>query len=139
MISQSIVNVRYAETDKMGIVHHSVYPIWYELARTDLSKLAGFPYSKMEEEGLMTPLIELNCKYYSPAYYDDELVVTATVSKLTPARVVFYYEVFRKDQDKPINTGYTVHAIVNKEMKPVNTKKLFPKIYEAMKKMAIQE
>ena len=139
MISKSIVNVRYAETDKMGIVHHSVYPIWYELARTDLSKLAGFPYSKMEEEGLMTPLIELNCKYYSPAYYDDELVVTATVSKLTPARVVFYYEVFRKDQDKPINTGYTVHAIVNKEMKPVNTKKLFPKIYEAMKKMAIQE
>ena len=139
MISKSIVNVRYAETDKMGIVHHSVYPIWYELARTDLSKLAGFPYSKMEQEGLMTPLIELNCKYYNPAYYDDELVVTATVSKLTPARVVFYYEVFRKDQDKPINTGYTVHAIVNKEMKPVNTKKLFPKIYEAMEKMAIQE
>ena len=139
MISKSIVNVRYAETDKMGIVHHSVYPIWYELARTDLSKLAGFPYSKMEEEGLMTPLIELNCKYYSPAYYDDELVVTATVSKLTPARVVFYYEVFRRDQDKPINTGYTFHAIVNKEMKPVNTKKLFPKIYEAMEKMAIQE
>lgn len=49
MLSKSIVNVRYAETDKMGIVHHSVYPIWFELARTDLSKEAGFPYSKMEE------------------------------------------------------------------------------------------
>ena len=136
MISKSIVNVRYAETDRMGIVHHSVYPIWYELARTDLSKLAGFPYSKMEEEGLMLPLIEVNCKYYSPAYYDDELVVTATVSKLTPVRIVFYYEVFRKDQERPINTGYTVHAIVNKDMRPVNTKKSFPKIYESMKKMA---
>ena len=139
MISKSIVNVRYAETDKMGIVHHSVYPIWYELARTDLSKLAGFPYSKMEEEGLMTPLIELNCKYYSPAYYDDELVVTSTVSKLTPARVVFYYEVFRESQEKPINTGYTVHAIVNKEMKPINTKKFFPEIYNAMEKMTEEE
>ena len=137
MISKSIVQVRYAETDKMGIVHHSVYPIWYELARTDLSKLAGFPYSKMEEEGLMLPLIEVNCKYYSPAYYDDELVVTATVSKLTPVRIVFYYEVFRKDQEKPINTGYTVHAIVNKDMRPVNTKKLFPKIYKSMEKMSI--
>ena len=136
MISKSIVNVRYAETDRMGIVHHSVYPIWYELARTDLSKLAGFPYSKMEEEGLLLPLIEVNCKYYSPAYYDDELVVTATVSKLTPVRIVFYYEVFRKNQEKPINTGYTVHAIVNKDMRPVNTKKSFPKIYESMKKMA---
>ena len=136
MISKSIVNVRYAETDKMGIVHHSVYPIWYELARTDLSKLTGFHYSKMEKEGIMTPLVELNCKYYSPAYYDDELIVTATVSKLTPARLVFYYEVFRKNFEKPINTGYTVHAIVNKEMKPINTKKLFPEIYEAMEKMA---
>ena len=135
MISKSIVNVRYAETDKMGIVHHSVYPIWYELARTDLSKVAGFPYSKMEEVGLMTPLVELNCKYYSPAYYDDELTVTATVSKLTPARVVFYYEVYREDSDKPINTGYTVHAIVNKDMKPINTKKVFPEIYQAMEKM----
>ena len=135
MFSKSTVNVRYAETDKMGIVHHSVYPIWYELARTDLSKEAGFPYSKMEEMGIMSPLVELNCKYYSPAYYDDELTVTATVSKLTPARIVFYYEVFRKASDKPINTGYTVHAIVNKDMKPINTKKVFPEIYQAMEKM----
>ena len=135
MISKSIVRVRYAETDKMGIVHHSVYPIWYELARTDLSKLAGFPYSKMEEEGVLTPLVELNCKYIKPAYYDDELVVTATVSKLTPARIVFYYEVFKDDSDKPINTGYTVHAIVNKDMRPINTKKLFPDIYQTMEKM----
>ena len=135
MVSKSIVNVRYAETDKMGIVHHSVYPIWYELARTNLSKEAGFPYSKMEELGIMTPLIELNCKYYSPSYYDDELTVTATVSKLTPARIVFYYEVFRKDNDKPINTGYTVHAIVNKDMKPINTKKLYPEVYSCMEKI----
>ena len=84
----------------------------------------------------MTPLVELNCKYYSPAYYDDELIVTATVSKLTPVRIVFYYEVFRKDQEKPINTGYTIHAIVNKEMKPINTKKFFPEIYHALEKMS---
>lgn len=136
MISKSKVNVRYAETDRMGIVHHSVYAIWYELARTDLSKQAEFPYAKMEEEGIMLPLVELNSKYYSPAYYDDNLIVTATVSKLTPARIVFSYEVFREDNlDKPINTGYTVHAIVNKDMKPINTKKLFPKIYGAMEKM----
>mgnify|MGYP005772826241 FL=1 len=84
----------------------------------------------------MTPLVELNSKYYSPAYYDDNLIVTARVSKLSPARVIFYYEVFNENNlDKTINTGYTVHAIVNKEMKPINTKKLFPEIYEAMEKM----
>lgn len=136
MISKSKVNVRYAETDKMGIVHHSVYPIWYELARTDLSKQAGFPYAKMEEVGIMTPLVEVNCKYYSPAYYDDDLIVTATVSKLTPARIVFSYEVYRENNmEKPINVGYTVHAIVDKNMKPINTKKLYPEIYEIMEKM----
>ena len=136
MISKSKVTVRYAETDKMGIVLHSVYPIWCELARTDLSKQAGFPYSKMEEVGVMTPLVELNSKYYSPAYYDDNLIVTARVSKLSPARIVFYYEVFKEnDMTKPINTGYTVHALVNMEMKPINTKKLFPKIYGSMEKM----
>ena len=90
----------------------------------------------MEELGVMTPLVELNCKYYSPATYDDELIVTATVSKLTPARVIFSYEVFKQDNlDKPINTGYTVHAIVNNHMQPINSKKLFPDIYKAMEKM----
>ena len=83
----------------------------------------------------MTPLVELNCKYNIPAYYDDELTVTATVSKLTPARIVFSYEVYRPGVDKPINTGYTVHALVNKDMKPINTKKLFPEIYSIMENM----
>ena len=135
MLFETQVIVRYQETDQMGVAHHSVYPILYELARTDLSKLVGFPYSKMEEEGIMLPLVELNSKYKVPAFYDDELVITATVSKLTPARIVFYYEVFRQDLDTPINTGYTIHAIVNKNMKPINTKKMFPDIYEAMTKM----
>lgn len=135
MISKSVVRVRYAETDQMGIVHHSVYPIWYEIARTDLSNQAGFPYSKMEEEGVLLPLVELNSKYITPAHYNDELTVTATVSKLTPVRIVFSYEVFKKDSDKPISTGYTVHAIVNKDMKPINTQKLFPDIYNSMLKM----
>ncbi len=135
MISKSIVNVRYAETDQMGIVHHSVYPIWFELARTDLSKKANFPYSKMEEQGIMMPLVELNIKYISPAYYDDNLTITATVSKLTPARIVFNYEVYRANLEKPICTGYTVHALTNKELKPINTKKLFPNIYSIFENM----
>ena len=135
MISKSIVNVRYAETDQMGIVHHSVYPIWFELARTDLSKKANFPYSKMEEQGIMMPLVELNIKYISPAYYDDNLTITATVSKLTPARIVFNYEVYRANLEKPICTGYTIHALTNKELKPINTKKLFPNIYSIFENM----
>ncbi len=106
MISKSKVIVRYAETDQMGIAHHSVYPIWFELARTDLAKQAGFPYSKMEQAGVMTPLVELQCKYRKPAHYEDELIVTATVSKLSSVKIEFYYEVFLKNEDKPICMRY---------------------------------
>lgn len=98
-------------------------------------KKPDFHIPKWKKFGLMTPLVELNCKYYSPAYYDDELIVTATVSKLTPARVVFSYEVYRQNSDKPLCTGYTVHALVNKDMKPTNVKKNFPEIYNIMEKM----
>ena len=63
MISQSKITVRYAETDKMGIVHHSNYPVWFEIARTDFIKALGVPYSVLEEKGLMLPLIGLSCRY----------------------------------------------------------------------------
>lgn len=136
MISKSKIIVRYAETDQMGIVHHSVYPIWFELARTDLAKQAGFPYSQMEKEGVMTPLVELHCKYRKPAHYEDELIVTATISKLSTVKVEFYYEVFHPEDDKPICTGTTVHALVSsKDFHIVNVKKDFPNIYSAMENM----
>lgn len=136
MISKSKVIVRYAETDQMGIAHHSVYPIWFELARTDLAKQAGFPYSKMEQAGVMTPLVELQCKYRKPAHYEDELLVTATVSKLSSVKIEFYYEVFLKNEDKPICTGTTTHALVSsKSFHIINVKKEFPEIYSIMEKM----
>lgn len=139
MISKSKVIVRYAETDQMGIVHHSVYPIWFELARTDLAKEAGFPYSEMEKSGVMTPLIELNCKYIKPAHYEDELTITTRVSKLSPVRVEFYYEVFNNTDSKPICIGTTTHALVNKEFNIINTKKEHPEIYSILEKMLEKE
>ena len=140
MVSKSKVIVRYAETYQMGIVHHSVYPICFELARTDLAKQSGFPYSKMEEAGIMTPLVELHCKYGKPAHYEDELTVTATISKLSPVKVEFYYEVFHGNDPKPICTGSTVHALVSTEtFRIVNAKKDFPEIYEILEKVAIKD
>ncbi len=129
MVSCSRVNVRYAETDKMGIVHHSVYPIWYEIARTDFCKIAGFTYAKMEEVGVMTPLVELGSKYYKPAYYDDELEVKAKIVKLTPARIEFRYEVYNVKDNALINTGFTTHALVGKNLRPINMKKMYPELW----------
>lgn len=135
MISETKVTVRYAETDRMGIVHHSVYPIWYEAARTDAIKKIGMTYSELENAGIMTPLVELNCKYISPAEYEDVLIIKVGISKLTPARVVFDYQVFKEAEEKPINTGSTTHAWVGKDLRPLNLKRQFPEIFEKVSKL----
>ena len=140
MISKSKVIARYAETDQMGVIHHSVYPIWFELARTDLAKQAGLAYSEMEKRGVMTPLVELHCKYRKPAHYEDELIVTSTVSKLSGVKIEFSYEVFHVNEDKPICTGTTVHALVStKDFHILNVKKEFPEIYTILEKMMENE
>ncbi len=136
MISQTKVIVRYAETDKMGIVHHSVYPIWYEAARTEAIKKIGISYSNLEKNGIMTPLVELNCKYIMPAEYEDVLTINVDISKLTPARIVFNYEIYKPGIEKPINIGSTTHAWVGKDLKPINLKKQYPKIYEKVEGLA---
>ena len=130
MFSETPINVRYAETDQMGIVHHSVYPIWYEVGRTDYAKQLGMHYSELEKLGVMMPLVEVNCKYYEPAHYEDELIVKTSIEKITPARIVFKYEVINKNNNKCINTGSTTHAWVGKNLKPLNLKKHFPQVYE---------
>ncbi len=122
--------VRYAETDQMGIVHHSNYAIWFEAGRTDFIKKLGMPYSKVEEEGLMLPLIELNCVYKGFAKYEDSIKIRTFIEQATVTRITFGYEVFKNDSDEIITFGKTVHTWTNKNLKPVNIKKHFPAIYE---------
>lgn len=129
----SKIIVRYAETDKMGIVHHSVYPIWYELSRTEFVKEYGITYTEMEKQGIMLPLVEMSAKFMMPADYEDELIVKTKIEKLTPVRIVFGYEIYKKG--KIINIGSTVHAITNVERKPINLKKVNPELYCKLESM----
>ena len=136
MYTEIKVTVRYAETDKMGITHHSVYPIWYELARTEMIKTIGITYTEMENDGTMLPLSELSCKYMIPSTYEDELTIRVKISKLTPARIVFNYETYKEGIEKPIATGSTIHAWADsKTLKPINFKKHFPEYYEKIEKL----
>ena len=129
MESISKIVVRYAETDQMGIAHHSNYPIWYEVARTDCIKKIGMSYSQMEKCGVMLPLVKLDCHYLYTACYEDELELTVSIKTLTPVRVEFYYEVFNITKDKLINKGCTLHAFTDTNLKIVNMKKLHNELY----------
>ena len=86
-VSKTYLTVRYAETDMMGIVHHSRYYPWFEVARTDFIKKTGMRYSDMEKMGIMIPLTKTGAKYIYGLKYEDEVVVTCRMSKLTVARL----------------------------------------------------
>lgn len=132
MISQSRITVRYAETDKMAIVHHSNYPVWFEIARTNHIKQLGVSYSVLEQKGLMLPLIDLSCHYIKPAYYEDEIVVSARVISVSYAKLEYYYTVERDGE--LLCTGKTKHGFVDSEtFKPINAKKFDPELFEKLK------
>ena len=95
MITKSFVTARYAETDQMGVIHHSVYAVWYELARTDFIKKVGISYSKMEEMGILLPLSELTCKYHQATLYEYEITIETRILALTPSRIQFGYTVYK--------------------------------------------
>lgn len=134
------ITVRYAETDCMGVVHHAVYPVWFEIARTDYIKAAGMSYADMEKAGVMLPVTGISCRYRLPAKYDDTLAITAYVSRLTPARIEFSYTVTKKGESEVIATGTSSHGFVDsKTFRPLNFKKAMPEFYEIMETHAAED
>ncbi|QNU65842.1 acyl-CoA thioesterase [Ruminiclostridium herbifermentans] len=134
------LTVRYAETDRMGIVHHSNYAVWFEAGRTEFINKFGISYSEIESKGILLPLIELNCKFISSSTYEDKVIVRTRIKSYSKTRLCFYYEVFKEqDMTKPITTGETVHVWTNSELKPINLQKHFPELYHIISINAIEE
>lgn len=120
---------RYGETDQMGIIHHSSFPLWFEAGRTDFFKKLGIPYSKIEEGGILLPLVGLKCSFKSPARYEDEIIVRTRPLNISCVRLSFCYEVFKKDGMVLIATGETSHGWTDKTLKPVNIQKKLPSLF----------
>jgi acyl-CoA thioester hydrolase len=116
--SVSIVRVRYAETDAMGVVYYANYLVWFEVGRTDLLREAGWSYREMELEGFSLPVIEVQCVYKQPARYDDTLEVKTTGTLVSPVRVRFDYELVTSPDGVTLAIGYTVHATLGRDGRP---------------------
>jgi acyl-CoA thioester hydrolase len=116
--STSLVRVRYAETDKMGVVYYANYLVWFEVARADLLRSLGWTYRAMEHDGVSLPVIEAHCQYHRPAHYDDELEIRAEGRMLSPARMEFVYQVIRREDHALAASGRTVHAAVSSSGRP---------------------
>jgi acyl-CoA thioester hydrolase len=116
--SLSTVRVRYAETDKMGVVYYANYFVWFEVARADLLRGLGWSYREMEQAGVALPVIEAECRYHRGARYDDELDIRAEGRVLSPVRMEFLYEVIRRGDTAVAAPGRTVHAAVTPDGRP---------------------
>jgi acyl-CoA thioester hydrolase len=116
--SVSTVRVRYAETDKMGVVYYANYFVWFEVGRTDLLRNMGWSYREMEQAGVSLPVIEAHCDYHRPARYDDELDVQTEGRLLSPVRVEFTYQIVRREGQVLAASGRTVHAALDPSGKP---------------------
>lgn len=140
MASTSKITVRYAETDCMGVVHHAVYPVWFEIARTDYIKNAAISYSEMEKQGVMLPVTGISCKYRQPARYDDHIIVTAYITRFSPARIEFYYTCTREESSEILTEGTSSHGFVDaKTFRPLNLKKVMPELYDKMEAEYIKD
>ena len=108
---------RYCETDQSGVVHHTVYPIWFEMGRTELLRANGFAYSDLEKASTFFVVVDLSVRYRRPALYDQPLELTTTCTNITATRVEHSYSLIQKDTGLLLVEGKTTLACVDAEGK----------------------
>tara|TARA_Y100000589_G_C26809237_1_gene489106 strand:+ start:51 stop:440 length:390 start_codon:yes stop_codon:yes gene_type:complete len=113
MESSLSIRVRYNECDPMGVVHHAVYPVWFEMGRAEQLRKRGLNYKDLEKDHIYFVVSTLNVKYHSPARYDDALTLTTTCTEQRKATLFHTYELRRGDI--VLTKGETVIACVNQE------------------------
>lgn len=104
---------RYVETDRGGVVHHSVYPVWFEMGRTELLRVNGLAYKDLEEAGVFFVVAELHINYRQPARYDEKLQLETSCSKVTASKVEHTYKLTRTSDGGLLAEGASVLACVN--------------------------
>ncbi|MCS7029306.1 MAG: acyl-CoA thioesterase [Bacteroidia bacterium] len=113
------LRVRYAETDQMGIVYYGNYAQYFEVARVELLRHIGITYAFIEQNGIFMPVLNLECQFHAPAYYDEILKAQASIPTLPTTRIRIMYKIFNL-QDKLLTSGSTELAFVSrKTQKPI--------------------
>lgn len=130
-ISAKEIEVRYAETDQMGVVYHANYLVWMELGRTQLIQDLGFNYSDMEKDGIISPVLDIQASYKKPVRYGETATINTWVEEYDGFRVLYKYEVFNS-MDELVLIGSSKHVCVKREnFRPVSIKRLYPDWHEA--------
>jgi acyl-CoA thioester hydrolase len=117
--TETRIRVRYAETDQMGVVYYANYLVWMEVGRVELCRAFGFNYREMErDDGILLAVAESNCRYSSPARYDDEVIIKTWIEEAGGRMVKFAYEMRLATDDKKLATGFTRHIFLTRDLRP---------------------
>ncbi len=115
----TVINVRYAETDQMGVVYYANYLVWFEVGRVAWCRARGFNYRDMEsEDGHRMMVAEAICRYKAPARFDDDIVVRTAISAVNERVIRFTYEIREKSKWQLLATGETAHIVTDLHHRP---------------------
>ena len=127
--------INYYETDKMGVTHHSNYIRWMEEARIEFLDRIGYSYFKLEEDGIMSPVIGIECDYKATTTFNDEIEIDVKVKEFKGVRLVIEYVMKNTKTGEIVFTGVSKHCFVNMDGKPIILKKEFCEFDETLKKL----
>jgi acyl-CoA thioester hydrolase len=112
------LRVRYAETDQMGVVYHANYLVWMEVGRVEYCRASGARYRDLETEaGILLAVVEVSCRYYAPARYDDEVIVRTRIEQANPRMVRFGYELTAAEGGRCLASGFTKHIFCGRDFR----------------------
>ncbi len=130
-IKEYVHTVQYYETDKMGITHHSNYIRWMEEARVDFLDQIGWNYAKLEESGIISPVINVTCDFKRTTTFPDVITISASVKEFNGVKLKFAYEM-KNAEGIVVFTATSMHAFLNHEGRPVRMKQDYPELYETI-------
>lgn len=125
------IDVRYQETDQMGVVYHANYLVWFEIGRTKFIEELGFKYAEMEKHNVVSPVTDVHVSYKKAVRYGEKVYVDTWLEKYDGIRTVYGYQIINEHGDIAV-TGTTQHVIVKKDtFRPLSLRKAFPDWHEA--------
>jgi acyl-CoA thioester hydrolase len=116
--NETLIRVRYAETDQMGVVYHANHFIWFEVGRVELLRQLGFSYKEMEkQDDCYIAVVDARCRYKAPVLYDDEVLVRTYLKNIRDKMIHFAYELLRANTGELLADGETTHIVADSQMK----------------------
>ncbi|WNB90264.1 thioesterase family protein [Bacillus sp. NEB1478] len=132
--AETTIDVRYAETDQMGVVYHANYLVWFEIGRTKFIESLGFRYADMESAGVLSPVTDIQVSYKKPLTYGQSALVKTAVIEYSGIKVVYGYQIYNEHGELCV-TGNSTHVCVKKEsFRPISIRKHFPDWHAAYEK-----